>query len=205
MDDRLLLLEEFFAPAEVSLLWTHALDHQADFIPSEVVSDAASRRDQDFRRSSVLFDIADIYPLVTERVLHVLPYVRGRLGLAPFEISEIELQVTASNDGEWFKAHRDSDGGHDGPVRDRELTFVYYCHREPHAFTGGELRMYGPFEDDASDGDQGSVSGDWQLIVPRRNSIVFFPSHYLHEVMPTRCPSGRFEDSRLTYNGWLHR
>jgi len=38
-----------------------------------------------------------------------------------------------------------------------------------------------------------------------QNSIVFFPSNYLHEVLPTRCPSGEFADSRLTYNGWLHR
>lgn len=205
MSDHLLLLEEFFAPAEVSRLWTYALDRQADFVASEVVSDADSRRDEDLRRSSVLFDIADIYPLVAERVLHVLPYVMGRLSLAPFGLREIELQVTASNDGEWFKAHRDSDGGRNGPVSDRELTFVYYCHREPHAFTGGELRMYGPFAGTAGADDQGSAADDAQLIVPRQNSIVFFPSHYLHEVMPTYCPSRRFEDSRLTYNGWLHR
>ena len=189
----LLLLEEFFAPAEVARLWTYAMDRQADFVPSEVVSDSDSRQDDEYRRSRVLFDVAEIYPLVTERVLHVLPLVLERLGLAPFGIREIELQVTASNDAEWFRAHRDSDGGH-GPASDRELTFVYYCHREPPAFTGGELRMYGPVE-----------HGEQQLITPVQNSIVFFPSHYLHEVMPTYCPSGQFEDSRLTYNGWLHR
>jgi Rps23 Pro-64 3,4-dihydroxylase Tpa1-like proline 4-hydroxylase len=87
-------------------------------------------------------------------------------------------------------AHRDSDGGHGGPVSSRELTFVYYGHREPLPFTGGELRM---------------IDGDAATIVPHQNSIVFFPSHYLHEVMPIYCPSGRFEDSRLTFNGWLHR
>jgi SM-20-related protein len=191
--DDLLLLEEFFAPAEVARLWTYAMDRQADFVRSEVVSDSDSRQDDEYRRSRVLFDVAEIYPLVTERVLHVLPLVLERLGLAPFGIREIELQVTASNDAEWFRAHRDSDGGH-GPVSDRELTFVYYCHREPPAFTGGELRMFGPVD-----------RGEQQLITPVQNSIVFFPSHYLHEVMPTYCPSGQFEDSRLTYNGWLHR
>lgn len=205
VSDDLLLLEEFFAPAEVTQLWTYAMDRQADFVASEVVTDSDSRRDDEFRRSHVLFDIAEIYPLVTERVLHVLPHVMDRLGLAPFRIRDIELQVTVSNDGEWFKAHRDSDGGHGGPVSDRELTFVYYCHREPHVFTGGELRMYGPFMDVAQEGNHASVRDNSILITPVQNSIVFFPSHYLHEVMPTYCPSGRFEDSRLTYNGWLHR
>jgi SM-20-related protein len=201
----LLLLEEFFAPAEVTRLWTYALDHQADFLASEVVGDAAARRDEEFRRSRVLFDVAEIYPLVTERVLHVLPHVTERLSLAPFPVREIELQVTASNDSEWFKPHRDSDGGSGGPVGDRELTFVYYCHREPHGFTGGALRMYGAFADVAQEGNHATVPGNSTLITPAQNSVVFFPSHYLHEVMPTYCPSGRFEDSRLTYNGWLHR
>jgi Rps23 Pro-64 3,4-dihydroxylase Tpa1-like proline 4-hydroxylase len=115
-----------------------------------------------------------------------------------FEVREIELQLTASNDGEWFKPHRDS--GH-GPVRSRELTFVYYCHREPRAFAGGELLMFGPY-DDASDprAQERCIS-----LSPAQNSIVFFPSHYLHEVRPVSCPSRQFAASRLTYNGWLHR
>jgi len=197
--DTLLLLEEFFAPAEMGVLWTFAMNREPDFMASEVVSDEhPSRHDHDVRRSRVLFDVADVYPLVTERVLHVLPHVLDRLDLAPFEISDIELQLTASNDGEWFKAHRD---GGQGVVTNRELTFVYYCHREPRAFSGGELRMYGPFED----GEQPGGTGASQTIVPMQNSIVFFPSHYLHEVLPTRCPSRQFADCRLTYNGWLHR
>jgi SM-20-related protein len=197
-DDLLVLLEEFFAPSEVQRLWTFAMDRQADFVASEVVSDEDARRDDEFRRSRVLYDVAEIYPLVTERVLHILPHVLERLDLAPFEIRDIELQVTSSNDGEWFKAHRDSGSG---PVNDRELTFVYYCHRDPPTFTGGELKMFGPFEDGQQPDDQSRT----QTIIPVQNSIVFFPSHYLHEVMPTHCPSGQFADSRLTYNGWLHR
>jgi len=195
MTDNMLLLEEFFAPAELNTLWTFAMSRQADFVASEVTSDHdQSRRDEDFRRSWVLFDVTDVYPLVTERVLGVLPRVLARLDLAPFTVREIELQVTASNDGQWFRAHHDSG---DGAVGTRELTFVYYCHREPRPFTGGELRMYGPFD--------GATPGDAQTITPAQNSIVFFPSHYLHEVLPIFCTSGQFADSRITYNGWLHR
>jgi SM-20-related protein len=199
MTENLLLLEEFFAPAEMNTLWAYAMGREADFVASEVLGgQEESRRDDYFRRSRVLFDVADVYPLVSERVLGVLPRVIERLGIAPFTVQQIELQVTASNDGEWFKAHQDS--GH-GPVSSRELTFVYYCHREPRPFTGGELRMYGPF-DDAGEPDARRRA---QTITPAQNSIVFFPSHYLHEVMPTQCASRQFADSRLTYNGWFHR
>jgi SM-20-related protein len=199
MTDNMLLLEEFFAPAEMSALWDLAMHREADFVASEVIGQQAeARRNAEFRRSRVLFDVSEAYPIVTDRVISVLPYVLSRLEITPFAISQIELQVTASNDSEWFKAHHDSGQGGSGS---RELTFVYYCHREPRSFTGGQLRMYGPFDD--ADSPQAQLGAS--TITPAQNSIVFFPSHYLHEVMPTYCESRRFEDSRLTYNGWLHR
>jgi SM-20-related protein len=199
MTGHLLMFEEFFAPAEMSALWAFAMDREANFTASGVIGrESQTRHDSDFRRSRVLFDVAEVYPMVTDRVLSVLPYVLGRLGMTPFPVREIELQVTASNDSEWFKAHHDSG---EGVVGNRELTFVYYCHREPCPFTGGQLRMYGPVDDpDSPQAQLGAVT-----ITPVQNSIVFFPSHYLHEVMPTHCQSRQFTDSRLTYNGWLHR
>lgn len=198
MTDNVLLLEEFFAPAEMAALWAYAMDREADFVASEVIgAQDQARHDTDFRRSRVLFDIADIYPLVSDRLMSVLPHVLARLGLEPFEIRELELQVTASNDSDWFKAHHDS--GH-GVVSTRRLTFVYYCHREPRPFTGGQLKMYG----DISDENDSEAQRAALTITPVQNSIVFFPSHYLHEVLPTECESRRFADSRLTYNGWFH-
>jgi SM-20-related protein len=199
VSSEVLLLEEFFAPAELNLLWVYAIERQLQFAPSEVVSDDyGGRTDDDFRRSRVLYDIAGIYPLIEERVLHHLPYVIEKLEMTPFDVREIELQVTASNDGEWFKPHCDS--GH-GPVATRELTFVYYCHREPRAFSGGLLRVFGLLED----GEDPAAAANVLAITPAQNSVVFFPSKCLHEVTPVSNPSRQFEDSRLTYNGWVHR
>lgn len=196
MSDPVLLCEEFLAPVEEDYLRRFAIDREPDFIGSELTSDDDSgRRDEDFRRSRVLYDVAPVAPILTERVLDHLPWVLDRLDQANFAVREVELQITASNDGEWFKAHRDSGAG---TVSSRELTFVYYCHREPRPFAGGELRMFGAFES----GDDPTAA---LTIVPPPNSIVFFPSHFLHEVMPVSCPSRQFIDSRFTYNGWLHR
>ncbi|MBE9012911.1 2OG-Fe(II) oxygenase, partial [Pseudanabaenaceae cyanobacterium LEGE 13415] len=45
----------------------------------------------------------------------------------------------------------------------------------------------------------------YQEIQPINNSIIFFPSHFLHEVLPVSCPSRQFADSRFTLNGWIRR
>lgn len=202
MADQVLLLEEFLAPAEVAMLRGFARAHEADFVASEVLDDHHDgHHDQQVRRSRVLYDVAEIHPFVTDRVMALFPWVMERLGMDLFEVRQLELQVTSSGDGEWFKAHRDS--GH-GPVQTRTLTFVYYCHREPRTFDGGELRMFGPAAD-GEDTDDPEVQVHALTLTPPQNSIVFFPSSYLHEVMPVSCPSRDFADSRLTVNGWLHR
>ena len=131
-----------------------------------------------------------------DRIKPVLPQVLQTLGMEEFSITNVELQVTASNDGDFFRFH--SDNGSD-PVASRHLTFVYFFHRESRQFEGGELRIH-----DARLEDDTYVSeGSYQTIVPQQNQIVFFPCELLHEITPVNCPSGQFADSRFTLNGWL--
>ena len=78
---------------------------------------------------------------------------------------------------------------------------MYFLHKEPRRFSGGELRI---FETRLVD-DRPVPVDHGQTIVPRQNTIVFFPSRHQHEVLPVRVPSGEFADSRFTVNGWIHR
>jgi Rps23 Pro-64 3,4-dihydroxylase Tpa1-like proline 4-hydroxylase len=78
---------------------------------------------------------------------------------------------------------------------------VYFFHREPRQFEGGELRIH-----DAHLQDAGYVSdGSYQTIVPQQNQVVFFPCELMHEITPVKCGSQHFADSRFTLNGWLRR
>src|SRR5262249_9445034 len=105
---------------------------------------------------------------------------------------------TASNDGDFFHFHSDNASER---VSSRYLTFVYFFHREPQQFEGGELRIH-----DARLAGESYVSeGSYQPIVPRQNQIVFFPCELMHEITPVECPSRLFADSRFTVNGWLRR
>ena len=106
--------------------------------------------------------------------------------------------MTAHNDGDFFKVHRDSG---DQETAARELTFVYYFHREPKGYTGGELLLFDPRLVDG-----GLVKADsFSVIEPRNNSMLFFPSRCDHEVLAVHCPSEKFADSRFTVNGWVRR
>jgi Rps23 Pro-64 3,4-dihydroxylase Tpa1-like proline 4-hydroxylase len=194
------VLDEFLAPQEVDELMRFTLEHEADFTASEVVSPIADGGviNYEHRRSRVLMDLGHHQDLILARIKAVLPEVLDRLGMEGFSIADLEAQVTASNDGDYFHFH--SDNGSDR-VASRYLTFVYFFHREPRPFDGGELRIH-----DARLDDGAYVSaGSYQTIVPQQNQIVFFPCELLHEITPVNCASQLFADSRFTLNGWLRR
>jgi Rps23 Pro-64 3,4-dihydroxylase Tpa1-like proline 4-hydroxylase len=189
--------EEFLGLSELTWLWQFAMRSGPGFVRSQVVGHDHEGEDPNVRRSWVLYDVNEIQPFFAGRVLQYLPQLLDALGHVQFPVRDIELQVTASNDGEFFRPHTDSG---QTVVHTREITFVYFCHREPRAFTGGELRVYDSVNPDAS-----GAETDVHVIEPAQNTIVFFPSQYVHEVAPLSCPSREFVDSRLTFNGWLHR
>jgi len=193
-------LDEFLAPQELEELTRFTIEHEADFSASEVVSPRADGGivNYEHRRSLVLMDLAHHQDLMLARIKGVLPQVLDKLGMDEFSIADVEAQVTASNDGDFFHFH--SDNGSDR-VASRHLTFVYFFHREPRRFEGGELRIH-----DARLENGTYVSdGNYQTIVPQQNQIVFFPCELVHEITPVNCSSQLFADSRFTLNGWLRR
>jgi SM-20-related protein len=178
----------------------YALDHEPDFEVSEVVSPGANggRIDYEHRRSRVLMNLERHHEVIADRIQAYLPGVLQKLGCDGLHPSQIEVQITASNHGDFFRHH--SDNLHEDTVS-RELTFVYFFHREPKAFRGGDLRIYN------SRWENGRYvsTGEHQTIVPEQNQMVIFPSSLVHEISPVDCPSEAFADSRFTVNGWFHR
>ena len=194
------VLDEFLVPQELEELIRFTLEREAAFSVSEVVSPSADGGivNYEHRRSRVLMDLAHHQNVIVARIKEVLPQVLGALGMAEFAISDVEAQITASNHGDFFHFH--CDNGSDR-VASRRLTFVYFFHREPRQFEGGELRIH-----DAGLKDGTYVSqGSYQTIAPQQNQMVFFPCELLHEITSVNCASRRFADSRFTLNGWLHR
>ena len=195
----IVIFDEFLVAEEWHGLLEFTMQRAPHFVATQVIgSNGSNHTDNQTRRSRVLYDL-DIYQhLFADRLMTFLPHVLARLSHEEFPVSHIEAQLTATNNGEYFRVHNDNDAG---PVRGREITFVYFFHREPRAFLGGELRIF----DTHWEGDRIAAAGPHRIVYPLQNQVVFFPSYCLHEILPVGCPSRQFADSRFTVNGWLHR
>jgi SM-20-related protein len=194
------VLDEFLAPQELEELMRFTLSHEADFTVSEVVSPSGQEGmiNYDHRRSRVFVELEAFQPMMLERIQSVLPQVCEKLGMEMFPVRSVEAQITASNDGDFFHCHNDNG---DSKVSSRHLTFVYFFHREPRAFEGGELVIYGEHGKDLNGAER---EEEYRAITPQQNQIVFFPCELVHEITELKCASRTFADSRFTLNGWLH-
>jgi Rps23 Pro-64 3,4-dihydroxylase Tpa1-like proline 4-hydroxylase len=194
------VLDEFLAPQEMQELIGYALGREDQFVASEVISPSGEPgvTDYNHRRSRVLMDLGPHKGVILDRIRLVLPSVLQQLGMEEFHLARTEVQITASNEGDFFRAHCDDAQER---IASRRMTFVYFFHREPSQFEGGDLRLH----DSRKSGDHPVGTGSYQTIVPEQNQIVFFPCSTLHEIMPVRCRSRAFADSRFTVNGWLHQ
>ena len=194
------VLDEFLMPSELEALLDDTLARESQFVVSEVISPGVNAGLVDFehRRSRVLYDLGGPGSTLVQRVQECLPRILPKLDREVFPISRLEAQITASNHGDFFKWHCD-DG--QAEVARREVTFVYFFHREPKEFRGGELRIHNSLRENG-----GYIpNGDYRSIVPQQNQLVIFPSALAHEITPVECPAGTFASSRFTVNGWFHR
>ena len=194
------IFDEFLTPAELNALQRYVLDQETRFQISEVLSPGVtgSSVDYEHRRSRVLMDLGGHERMIVDRLLTCLPKVLQKWGRDPFRISRVESQTTASNHGDFFRCHSDNAADE---VASREITFVYFFHREPRQFTGGELRIY----DSRRENENHIPTANYRTIVPEQNQLVLFASGLSHEITPLDCPSGQFADSRFTVNGWIHK
>lgn len=190
-----LQIDNFLSPDAQHQLLTYALQHQSEFVESTVTTG-----EPDYRHSLVSFPFnqSEHSTRFLECLNAHLPQIHRAFHMSPFPIEEIEIQLTASNDGDYFKIH--NDGGCE-QTASRELTFVYYFYQEPKPFTGGELHFY----DHRIENDIEVPATTYRIIEPRNNSLVVFRSCYHHEVVPIQCASQAFGDSRFTINGWIRK
>lgn len=194
---------DFLTQRELRGLTKYVLTHEQDFTPSTVIPDGVpdAETDVSYRKSRVLYDLGEYAELVQKRLLALLPDVLKTFRRDEFPIANVDVQITASNHGDFFKVHRDNSSIEPLDIPLREVTYVYYFHTEPKAFSGGQLSLYNSRDGEVENSGEQSV----KTITPRQNTLVLFPSSYDHEVLPVRCPTGKFANSRFTVNGWVIR
>lgn len=197
------IIENFLGDAEVERLLAYAQAHQAEFLEAQVrirEPQASQILNPKVRVSLRLAEFPELIrgPL-EERILTVKDWAVEQLGMEPFEVCHLEMEMVAHQDGAFYKRHIDTMLDAEGERRtaDRCLTAVYYFHAMPKGYSGGELRMHSlaPVE-----------NGGSFLDVPiQRDMLLLFPSWLPHEVRPVFCPGGDFLQSRFAINCWCNR
>lgn len=192
----LLIVDDFLDRPLLGSLLAHALAQEHATEPSDFYSEGKQLIDPAYRSSHICQGgLGCVETPFVEAVHARLDEIYRVLGLRPFAPVRSEVELVAHGDGAMFTKHVDTMTRENRPLRDgdRIVSVVFYFHREPKGFTGGEIAVY-PM-------GQGSP----QLIEPRNNRMIAFPSFTMHEVLPVSCPSGDFADSRFAINCWLHR
>lgn len=189
-------IDNFLSEEEKTQLINYSLEKESAFVDTGPLYNTSYHPEH--RKSWVLYEFPGVSEFFLRRLRKALPFVLSKLGMGLFPISRIEVQLTAHNDNNYFRVHKDNGTPE---TATRELTYCYYFYREPKPFSGGELLIYDREIFNSSE----YASNSFQTIEPRNNSIVFFPSNCHHEVLPVTCVSKAFVDSRFTINGWVRR
>ena len=188
-----MVIDDFLGHYEHQDMLAYAMQQADAFDPGTVETG-----EQQARQNLAILEFAQAAHsrLICNRLLTWLPRILQSFGMAPFPVQQVESQLTASNDGHYYRAHLDADQDRD--LR-RALTCVYYFSKQPSQFSGGALRIY----DAINDGGQRWQADSFQQCESVSNRMVIFPSDSFHELMPIRCPSGKFEDSRFAVTNWI--
>lgn len=188
------VIDEFLADSTVGMLHNYAVALEAAFQPMAIVEDRPGSYPAG--RRLLVYDggLGQHGPAFEAAIADRFTDLCAATGVPPFDLARLELQLCAFRDGDHFEPHIDTDRKQASKAleSDRVLTAVYYLSGET-AFSGGELVLH-PF----------SLDGPPELIAPRRNRLVVFPSFTLHEVLPVAGPR-RFRDARLSVNCWMRR
>ena len=191
------LFDDFLPESEATALLDFAIARRTVFAPTGIMLNAKNRTDQAWRRSSE-------YQLALESLTTAFETaIRSRFeefcaaaGTPPFALHALDLTLSAHCDGDYYRRHFDTMTAAEraGTAGDRVVSCVYYLHREPCGFSGGELLVY-PLVGD----------GEPLAIAPRHNRLAVFPSIAPHEVAQTHVPGNAWEDARFSLNCWLLR
>ncbi len=186
------LRHDFFDAATHAQLLSLAMERQPALAPS-TVGGVNPRRD--WRRSRVDLNPAAFEALAQAPIVVAARQAMAGFAMPAFDFGSIQMQFTAHNDGDFYKAHCDwGDGGSEH----RRLTFVYYFNRQPRGYSGGDLLLF-----DSTDDGRNFAARSFTRVMPQDNMLIVFPSRFWHEVEAVRCGGGAYGDSRFTLNGWI--
>lgn len=173
---------------ELALASEHAAEPAAVTAKSGYAIDASHRS-----ALSLPIDLTENASPFREAIDRRMGEIFDSVGIRAFENPVLELECVAHRDGGKFAEHIDTLTDSSRGKSDRIVSAVYYFHREPRGFTGGQLALHGI-------GSKERVE-----IEPVHDRLAIFPSFAPHEVRPVSVPGDAFADARFSINCWIRR
>jgi hypothetical protein len=194
------LLKDFLPAGFHDSLLPFVMSVRERLVPSAVISPkGAYQYDPNYRETLDFTESWDGRKRFREALRQILRGAMPRLHVAAFEPHVIEVHLRTYQDGHFFKVHRDVDPTHPD-VASRVISYVYFFHRVPRRYTGGELLLF-----DTDPGANKFTRSAFTTLVPEDNTLVLFPSDFYHCVVPVRSPGKEFADGRFVINGFVQR
>jgi SM-20-related protein len=191
------IIDDLLGSEAAQALLDFATANRDCFKPSLVFSKGRfDVRHDDFRSSlSYDYDLEDMAQPIEAAIARNSDRIRRETGSELFDPVASELEMVAHGDGHRFGLHIDTRTGGNLALdkTDRVISLVYYFHRRPQAFSGGNLVIH------ALHGEERHV------VAPRHDRLVAFSSIAPHEVEPISLPGGDFADARFSVVCWLLR
>ena len=136
----------------------------------------------------------EIKALLEQHILKIVPDAIKKLGMRYHQVKSTSLEIAATGNGQFAKTH--SDRMLNQPLMSK-IAFVYYFHKVPKAFTGGDILVYD------TDIQQDKAGVKFTKIHHTNNRIVAYPSCFYHEITQVSSPSGLFADCRFAIPFWV--
>jgi SM-20-related protein len=184
-------IPDFLSEKENRAVLDYAVRKEPDYETSQVETGV-----KDYRQSRVLMRLDDLDVDFNERIREIVSDALNHFQIPVPAEFKLDTQLSTHNDGGYFLIHSDNASLR---TASRVLTYVYYFHRQPIAFKGGQLRLY----DSRIEFGRRNLAHSFITLEPENNMLLLFPSRVMHEVLPTYCSSGDFADGRFTLNGWV--
>ena len=137
--------------------------------------------------------LSEAMEVMGEHILDRLPFIFEALGVDPFPVPRVPLNLIHGLDGHSGSPHADSTNGR------FLISLLYYFNKVPKVFRGGDLELY--------ETDGGSTSGHSDEPLTRikheDNLLLAFDSNTFHGVTDVRCDSREFADGRFVAVAFL--
>ena len=139
--------------------------------------------------------IKHLHERLSKRIKDQLPALFSALNISPFPVETLSLTIINGLNGHCGLPHSDESGGQ------YSISLLYYFHKVPKAFCGGDLEFY---DTDPSTA-HGHAASPYGKIKYTDNLLIAFPSHIFHGITTVQCDRGDFEDGRFVAVVFLGR